>query len=64
MAIMSYAESPSMHVPLGTSSWKRIYTRGDDMINRCLFMGESQGGSVVVESCELLPFSHSVFSNR
>lgn len=51
MAIMSYAESPIMHVPLGVSSWKRVHTRGDDLINRCLFMGQAEGGNVIIESC-------------
>lgn len=51
MAIMSYAESPIKRVPLGVSSWKKVHMRGDDMINRCLFMGQAQGGNVIVESC-------------
>lgn len=51
MAIMSYAESPIMRVPLGVSSWKRVHTRVDDMINRCLFMGQAEGGNVIIESC-------------
>lgn len=51
MAVMSYAESPIMRVPLGVSSWKRVHMRVDDMINRCLFMGQAEGGNVIVESC-------------
>ena len=51
MAIMSYAESPIKRVPLGVSSWKKVHMGGDDMINRGLFMGQAQGGNVIVESC-------------
>lgn len=57
MAIMSYAESPTMHIPLGLSSWKKVWTRGEDLINRCLFMGPNQGGSVIIEDCISPPVS-------
>jgi len=48
---MSYIKSSNYPVALGLTSWKRITARADDVINRCLFMGASEGGSVIVESC-------------
>lgn len=64
---MSYSESPTMHIPLGLSSWKKVWARGDDLINRCLYMGTNEGGSVVIEDCmppSLLPLLANLVSLR
>lgn len=51
MAIMSYAASPLMHISLGLSSWRNVKWNGDSLINRCIYMGPTEGGRVIVPNC-------------
>ena len=64
MAIMSYAESPVQHVSLGLSSWKAVNLKGDDLINRCLYMNQNEGGRSVVPSCTAPLLINSTLSSN